>query len=274
MIDDEDIDSRAVTGSPEASGDPDGPRPVHDEMGSLLANLAQRAKAAEEHAVACQVVPCLQCRRRSCPQCSSTFVQSDAEELCPACERRASMLRWAKPALASLPSKLESVDLDTAWLGAIVGSKAIALAKSSLSAPRVTFTGLPGSGKTSLAIAMFRSVLRKDAASPRKPGAKAEHLYISSFALAKARGNASLGREAPDVERALEAPLVVIDELGHEDPRYASAVTEVIYERHAQDRPTWITTGVWQKEIASRYGGGIARRVFEDAVRFELVRQP
>ena len=79
--------------------------------------------------------------------------------------------------------------------------------------------------------------------------------------------------EAPLVESCFAATLLVIDELGGEDPRYASAVAEVLFERHEQARPTWVTTGVGPTEIASRYGGGIARRVFEDAAVFRLSRK-
>ncbi len=172
--------------------------------------------------------------------------------------------RAKRRALDTIPSAFHDVELSSPWLAALVGEEAMYRAQTSLDAKRASFLGPPGAGKTSLAIAMFRKAVEN---------AKTDTWwwrYVSSHALAKARATSQLGEEAPLVTSALTAPLLLVDELGGEDSRHASAVAEVIYERHAENRATWVTTGVAPKVIADRYGGGIARRVFEGATVFKL----
>ncbi|MCL2777734.1 MAG: hypothetical protein FWD73_06990 [Polyangiaceae bacterium] len=117
---------------------------------------------------------------------------------------------------------------------------------------------------------MFQAVLE---AEPGSAFSRAPHRYVSAHALARARAGHPLGEgEAPLVADAFSCPLLVIDDLGSEDARFGTVVSEVIYERHARNRKTWITTGVRPADIAQRYGGGIVRRVLEWADRFDLQR--
>jgi hypothetical protein len=62
----------------------------------------------------------------------------------------------------------------------------------------------------------------------------------------------------------------LLDDLGADAKVPSNVVPEVIAERHAEQRVTWITTSLEPKEIAQRYRGGIARRILEHAktVRF------
>lgn len=250
-----------------------------DDLGVFFASLAD---AAAEHAATCKAAVCSRCDRFQCGGCQATYTaDGGSDERCNACRTSAYRNVWLPRGLSTIPRAFAATTLDEDWLSRLVGAATIARARKSLTAPCVAFTGPAGSGKTSLAVAMFRAALIADApTAPRSwhfglfPSSfGAEHLYVSAFALAKARGNAPMGKEAELIDRALSAPLVVIDELGGEDPRYASAVTEVIYERHAASLSTWITTGVGAKEIASRYGGGIARKALETATVFELGRK-
>lgn len=253
-----------------------------NDFGAVIETLRERARERELHLAKCSAVPCPVCGRYECKGCRGVYLRDEhAHDLCGPCRVKTFRRSWTTPALATLPTAFAGATLDAAWLLDLVGGVALARAREALSASRVAFVGPAGTGKTSLAIAMFRAVVLGDAPTPAKdwaPGMQrddrfgAKHLYVSAFALAKARGTAPMGREVPLIERALEAPLVLIDELGGEDPRYASAVTEVIYERHAEGRATWITMGVGGPQIAQRYGGGIARKALEDAVVFDLGR--
>ena len=45
----------------------------------------------------------------------------------------------------------------------------------------------------------------------------------------------------------------------------ANAVPDVLFERHAEGRPTWLTTAMTREAMAERYGDGLARRVYEGA---------
>jgi DNA replication protein DnaC len=182
--------------------------------------------------------------------------------------RDAAALRTAiEQTLARVPPAYAGAELDARWLRELVGEDAIAKARDSLGEARVTCLGVPGAGKTSMLAAMFRMKARGFTSTRALRGFR----WTSSHKLAKARAGQPLGEgEAPLVESCLEASLLVLDELGAEDPRYASAVGEVLYERHEQALPTWVTTGVGPKEISARYGGGISRRVFENAAVFRL----
>ncbi len=68
-----------------------------------------------------------------------------------------------------------------------------------------------------------------------------------------------------ELEATIQAPVLLLDDVGAEPSIASNAVPEVIQERHAEQRVTWITTGLSPKEVAERYGGGIARRAMEHA---------
>jgi DNA replication protein DnaC len=89
--------------------------------------------------------------------------------------------------------------------------------------------------------------------------------------LAKARAEHRLGGgEAPLVADAKTTPLLLLDELGAEATRGDDAVAEVIHERHANERVTIYTTPFSVDELGLKFGGGIARRVFEGATVIAL----
>jgi hypothetical protein len=131
-----------------------------------------------------------------------------------------------------------------------------------------------GSGKTSLAAAMFRTrllamVTAGDSEEALHMAGRAR--FFAAYALARARATHPIGHgEAPDVQLAMTAPLVLLDDLGSEAPSYQSAIADVLYERFNQDRPTWATTWMMPSELATHYGAGIARRLHEGAtvIRF------
>lgn len=136
------------------------------------------------------------------------------------------------------------------------GSRVIGRALEAVGSRRVVLVGGSGVGKTSLAVAMMRLWVEKRA--------QAAHFTLSTE-LASARTRAPFGRESSEVTDANAAPLLVLDDLGADADVPRSAVAEVIFKRHAEQRPLWITTWLTPEKMSVRYGDGITRRIFEGA---------
>ena len=174
-------------------------------------------------------------------------------------------LTCARDARDALPRMLGGAHFGAPELGAWVrDAKAIALARavSRSKLERVLLLGKPGVGKSTLAACIAR-----DLAYARKLG---DCRWIDAHTLAGARPTAPLGAEATEVELALEADLLVIDDLGSERVIASSAVPEVIFSRHANLQPTIVTCGFGFDAIEARYGGGILRRLTEGAAVIEV----
>ena len=140
------------------------------------------------------------------------------------------------------------------------------------SAKRVVFLGHAGTGKTTLAVALLRVLLdRKIASHPfASDGDVAAVARHCRFAAAHRLGVAALVPGDPlEIRRAMRAPILLIDDLGKDADINSNPVPSIIAERHAEERVTWVTTELSPDAIANRYGGGVARRIFESA---ELIR--
>lgn len=122
---------------------------------------------------------------------------------------------------------------------------------------RAVFTGASGAGKTSLAAAASRHAAVE---------AGLELRFESAFMLSTARVKHPLGEGDPEIiTQAERAGLLVIDELGSEEPRYREVLKEVIFARHWHSRATWVTTWMKLEDLAVAYGDGILRRIFQEA---------
>lgn len=134
---------------------------------------------------------------------------------------------------------------------------------------RVVFFGDAGVGKTSLAVALLRvqveSVI-ETTSFDRDEDVRAIVRRVH-FVSAHRLGTAGLAVHGdPDAIRtAMRARVLLLDDLGSERSMPSNPISDVIAERHAEDRVTWITTGLSAKELVDRYGGGVARRILERA---------
>jgi DNA replication protein DnaC len=128
---------------------------------------------------------------------------------------------------------------------------------ASVHAERLVIAGSPGTGKTSLAVAMLRERFAST-------GRLALFVHCHRLGTARIQHKAGDG-EAGSVEEAMKAPLILLDDLGAEHGGVNSALLDVVRERHAEGLPTWVTTGLTREEIAERYDGGIVRRILDRA---------
>jgi hypothetical protein len=135
-----------------------------------------------------------------------------------------------------------------------------------------------GEGKTAVACAVcvrLRSALvdgalEVDASNPyarREAKARFEESrrwhFVTGFELAQARRQASLGTgEAPAIQKAMKAPLLVLDEVGHE-PQTDPVIFEVADARYRNGLPTIVTTGLRPAQFRDRYGDATWRRFTE-----------
>ena len=208
---------------------------------------------------------------KTCTECGEKFQGLDGIPLtrCQECvtktlaveelEAREQPIRERQAAtLASIPprylwARFDAPELRTRVKGA---STVLTEATLALHALSTVLEGTSGVGKTSLACAMLRARTERD---------QVQGMFVTAYAIAKARSEHRLGSgEAPLVERAIRARLLVLDELGAEYAKN-TAVQEVIHDRYEQERPTIYTTGFKVQQAAAQYGEGIARRIFEGA---------
>lgn len=140
-------------------------------------------------------------------------------------------------------------------------ANAVARGRGACGAAMVTLMGATGAGKTSLAAAMFADILERAVAGDAAAEAlAATAMWTTATALAKARREHGLGLgDAPLVERAISASLLVIDDAGME-PTF-DAVTQVICDRYDAERPTIVTTGYGRAKLTEKYGDGVFRRL-------------
>jgi hypothetical protein len=193
--------------------------------------------------------------------CLRTFgppVEARAEETPAPTHTQSPRLRRASAALErSIPPALRWCHLDAPELPARVYGPAIAVAEGACHEDRVCLMGATRAGKTSLAVAMLRAWVARNERSA---------LFVHAYRLGVARIQHPAGHgEAPLVEAAMRAPLVLLDDLGSERDIATSPLADVIFERHAQDLPTWATTGLTREPLAARYGAGVVARLFERA---------
>lgn len=187
---------------------------------------------------------CFRCRQALPP----TDAPADMPRWCDACQetaraeqeveqtRRQELDAYAALQRMNLPKAYAWATFDSQDLAARVARPdAIEGARKACGDRRVLLVGEAGSGKTSLACAMLRQ--------------RGRGLFAGAYYIAKARSEHRLGEgEAPEIDRAIAAPLLVLDDLGLEQAKN-TAISEVIYERHAEEKATIVTTGFGFKAL-------------------------
>lgn len=193
-------------------------------------------------------------KARPCDRCGApTF-----ERLCEACAASTVSIEQRFDALRTLdetiPDNFARLEFESPRVARIEPA-AVKAAFAFLDAPDLVFKGNSGAGKTTLAITALRQRVRRR-------GDRA--IFVPAWRLGVARIQHAAGDgEAKLVERAMNAPLVLLDDVGSERATATNAVPDVILARAEEGRPTWITTWLEPKDAGQLYGGGVARRIFD-----------
>lgn len=125
-------------------------------------------------------------------------------------------------------------------------------------------TGPSGCGKTTACVAKVRLILdtARDKDVPRDKFKFAARMrFVVAADLAIARRQWSLGNgEAPEVKDAIDASLLVLDEVGYESTA-DTAIPETIDARYRRGLPTIVTTGLRFEAVEKRYGEATTRKL-------------
>ena len=173
--------------------------------------------------------------------------------------------------------------------GRVARREAVDMAYAAVGAPLVVLAGAAGTGKTTLAAAMVGELVKRallgDAEAKRLVLTRAVGwtvkqkvgglVWCEAAELARARGRHRLGDgDAPLIERALDADLLVVDELRVDEPDRDHGIADVLWHRHKEELPTIWTTGFTSKEIEVAYGVGFIRRLTEKDFARQINCQP
>lgn len=238
-------------------------------------------KTREEHRRGCTKAPCLDCgtercgcgkpytpvpeegpghpriplaQNRACPEC--LLARQRKAALDPVYESIPKRFRWA---IEAGPAELRQIDTKTNRPRVDLSPAFLAGALERASGGCRMVVGSTGAGKTSFIVAALCAYVRRDWQA--REGA----LFGSAFWLAGARSRYSLGKgEAPEVEAAMGASLLVLDDLGNDAQDHRNTLSEILFKRHEDDLPTWITTGYPLAHLEQRYGPAFIRRIAEE----------
>lgn len=125
-----------------------------------------------------------------------------------------------------------------------------------------------GTGKTTLAVCLLKRI-----AGDRSMRGH----FISAVKLAPCRANSSLGRVPGEMREALDAPILLIDDLGYESKTHNNCIPDIIHQRFEDTSlVTIVTTGLSSAQLAAAYGEGIKRRLVEGAavMKFDVLPKP
>lgn len=242
----------------------------------------------EEHRKTCTAVPCERCERQKCGGCGAPFTVTleswtepnpasptarpilCSQTACLACTEAGRQERALAPFHATIPKRfrwamrafpevLRQIDPKTGKPRVQLSANFIAGALEKASGGCRMIYGDTGSGKTSFIVAVVCAYVRRDWR------AHAGTRYVAAQWLAGARARHSLGQgEAPEVLDALTAPLIVLDDLGNDAPDHRNTIADVLFRRHDDELPTWVTTGYPIAHLENRYGVALIRRLIEE----------
>jgi DNA replication protein DnaC len=201
--------------------------------------------------------------------------------LCSHCLPRAGQAHRSaalRAARESIPPLFRELDADTLRQRTGLPQATLDQARDAIGRPRVVLAGAAGRGKTSLACWMLRQVIDAGAEGPRDTFRRARWArFVDAARLCRAAREHPLGEgEPPMLAQAQRASVLVLDDVGSElEMRMpTNPVVDVLRERHAAARATWVTTFLPPDAFEKAYGSGTTRRVFEGATILWIGQTP
>ena len=134
--------------------------------------------------------------------------------------------------------------------------------------------GLPGSGKTWLAVAILRSILANGICRPAACRCMSEHDYLGGIKAGFGEGTDEPRRVLPS-NHPLRAQVLLYDDLAavRQTDWTRGEIAKLVEIRHADDLPTIITSNVAPGSIAQAIDGRVASRIAEYRMMLEFPRR-
>jgi DNA replication protein DnaC len=206
--------------------------------------------------------PCPTCGEEIFIECPKCGIVDDARK------HRAERLRRFE---ASLPERYRSARFDKpelireriAMKSPQDFARNLVLARGLVDARIMLVHGASGTGKTTLVAALLRERIERG-------GGDGVFVRAADLATAQIKHRAGQG-DAELISVAKACALLVVDDLGTNDTHPMSELGEILFKRHdSESKSTWITTWMDRDKLGERYGGGVARRYWDDARRLKL----
>ncbi len=166
----------------------------------------------------------------------------------------------------SVPEEYRGTTFADARLERLVGPGALSAARALVRRSAVIY-GPSGAGKTRLAVAVFHAHLSAAAIPPIPADLAAAEAQLAAAASSRYVRAHRLARAldwTPEARAYRIADLLLIDDLGlgFDGPAEVATLCDLIIDRADCRRPTLVTTSLAPEAIATRYGDGVARRLF------------
>lgn len=200
-----------------------------------------------------------------CPRCSGIMATMELEQrLRPALESIPPRYRWAQFGFLHAPTGIPADTLSRLHKATPGARDALTDFQQGRRAV-VTVRGASRRGKTALACAMLDAAIR---------GGDHSALFVSARAFSRACSEHGFGRGQPAAfMEAAQATLLVIDDVGSERGSTSQArdyVSDVLDDRINADLSTIVTTWLDEETATTMYGGGVAARLFQDALVLDM----
>ena len=220
-------------------------------------------------------ITCVDCARRAEAEARERARKEAIERLRERCRERCR--RYSLEPLDNAPN-WDHARIDSPDFAAKVHSRLQRFAtKYELKHGNVALLGPSGTGKTTAALALVRRLADElyQAEVERGPDWYSQpsadlirwsrSRWVTAHEIARARREHRLGQsDAPLIRECMEAPLLVVDEMGFEP--VDGTIFEIVDVRYGRKLPTIVTSGLTSGEFAKRYGAALLRRLTDDGV--------